>query len=60
VKSPHKVRPPFLVPLGTALVLLASCGRGGAGDTQTATEAIMQQIAKYTAALDAADSEIHR
>jgi ketosteroid isomerase-like protein len=40
-----------------AMVLTLSCGSSGE-NTQAATDAIQQQMAKYTAALDAADLDL--
>ena len=46
--------------LGCAIVLTLSCAASGAkaADSQAAKDAIRQQIAKYTAALDAADTDL--
>ena len=53
----HLGRPASRLILCLALVFTASCGPQGesASEIQAATNAIQQQIAKYTAALDAAD-----
>ena len=49
-----------LLSLGFLLTFTVSCGVQGENsrDVQAATDAIRQQIAKYTAALDAADTAI--
>jgi ketosteroid isomerase-like protein len=59
VKNPNKLSwsSPRFLSLGVLLAFTVSCGRPGENprDVQAATDAIRQQIAKYTAALDAAD-----
>lgn len=57
MKNPNKTCARFLL-LCFLPAFTVSCGRENARDVQADTEAVRQQIAKYTAALDAADTAI--
>ena len=57
MKNPNKTSARLLL-YCFLLAFAVSCGRESGRDVQAAAEAVRQQIAKYTAALDAADTGI--